>query len=71
LIILFAVVQVAGASQVDHAVTAGVREGVFPGAVVVIGTRDSILLARGYGHLNWSAKSPVPDPDSTLYDLPR
>ena len=61
--------QLAGAAQVDQAMTAGIREGVFPGAVVVIGTRDSILLSRGYGHFTWSASSPVPNPDSTLYDV--
>jgi len=61
--------QLATAARVERAVTAGIRTGVFPGAVVVLGIRDSILLARGYGHLTWSANSPVPDPDSTLYDL--
>lgn len=28
-----------------------------------------MLLARGYGHLTWSPRSAVPNPDSTLYDL--
>ena len=55
--------------SIDQAVRDGVTRGVFPGAVVVVGTRDTILLARGYGHLTWSARSPVPAPDSTLYDL--
>jgi CubicO group peptidase (beta-lactamase class C family) len=61
--------QLATTASVEQAVASGIHDGVFPGAVVVIGTRDSILLARGYGHLTWSASSPVPDPDSTLYDL--
>ena len=61
--------QLAAAANVERSLTAGIREGVFPGAVVVIGTKDSILFARGFGHLTWSAKSAVPDPDSTLYDL--
>ena len=63
------VAQIATAADVERAVMNGIRGGVFPGAVVVVGSHDSILLARGYGHLTWSAKSPVPDPDSTLYDL--
>jgi CubicO group peptidase (beta-lactamase class C family) len=61
--------QLATAAEVERAVSAGIHAGVFPGAVVVLGVRDSILLARGYGHLTWSPKSRVPDPDSTLYDL--
>ncbi|HWP36509.1 MAG TPA: serine hydrolase domain-containing protein, partial [Gemmatimonadales bacterium] len=43
--------------------------GVYPGAVVIVGRHDTILLARGYGHLTWSSSSPVPNPDSTLFDL--
>ena len=69
LTLVVAMTQLAAAAEVERAMSSGIREGVFPGAVVVIGTRDSILLARGYGHLTWSAKSSVPDPDSTLYDL--
>jgi CubicO group peptidase (beta-lactamase class C family) len=61
--------QLTAVADVERAITSGIREGVFPGAVVVIGTRDSILLARGYGHLTWAPTSSVPDPDSTLYDL--
>lgn len=57
------------AAAVDRAVRAGIETGVYPGAVVVVGTRDSVLLARGYGHFTWSAASPRPDPDSSLYDL--
>jgi CubicO group peptidase (beta-lactamase class C family) len=69
LTLVVALAQIAAAANVERSISAGIREGVFPGAVVVIGTRDSILLSRGFGHFNWSAKSPVPDPDSTLYDL--
>jgi CubicO group peptidase (beta-lactamase class C family) len=56
-------------SAVTAAVHRGISEGVFPGAVVVIGTHDRILLARGYGHFTWNSASRVPDPDSTLFDL--
>jgi CubicO group peptidase (beta-lactamase class C family) len=56
-------------AQVDEAAFAGIRQGLYPGAVVVIGRRDSILYARGYGHFTWNPASRVPEPDSTLWDL--
>ena len=56
-------------AQVDDAVRAGIARGIYPGAVVIIGRRDSLLYARGYGHFTWSPSSPVPSPDSTLWDL--
>jgi CubicO group peptidase (beta-lactamase class C family) len=54
---------------VDSVIAAGIRQGIYPGAVVVIGRRDTVLYARGYGHYTWSRASPVPSPDSTLWDL--
>jgi CubicO group peptidase (beta-lactamase class C family) len=54
---------------VDRAALAGIREGLYPGAVIVIGRRDSILYSRGYGHFTWNPASRVPDPDSTLWDI--
>ncbi|MBA3317976.1 MAG: beta-lactamase family protein, partial [Gemmatimonadales bacterium] len=56
-------------AQVDQAALAGIREGLYPGAVVVIGRRDSILYSRGYGHFTWNPSSSVPRPDSTLWDI--
>ena len=56
-------------SQVDAAVRDGMRKGIYPGAVVVIGRRDSLLYARGYGNFTWSPSSPVPTPDSTIWDI--
>jgi CubicO group peptidase (beta-lactamase class C family) len=50
-------------------VQSGIAQGAFPGAVLVVGRRDEILFVAGYGHFTWSASSPVPRPDSTLYDL--
>ncbi len=64
-----ACLQVGAAAQIGQAVSDGIRAGAFPGAVVVVGTGDSVLLAQGYGHFTWSAETPVPDADSTLYDL--
>jgi CubicO group peptidase (beta-lactamase class C family) len=56
-------------AEIDAAVRDGIRKGIYPGAVVIIGRRDSLLYARGYGHFTWSASSPVPDPDSTIWDI--
>src|SRR5215208_7532916 len=56
-------------AEIDQAVEQGIERGVYPGAVVVIGRRDSIIYARGYGHFTWSPRSPVPSPDSTLWDI--
>lgn len=56
-------------AQVDEAVRKGIERGIYPGAVVIIGRRDSLLYARGYGHFTWDPGSPVPSPDSTIWDL--
>jgi len=56
-------------ADVDAAVRLAIKDQVFPGAVVVIGRRDTILYAKGFGHFTWSATSPVPSPDSTLWDI--
>jgi CubicO group peptidase (beta-lactamase class C family) len=55
--------------EVDATVRDGIDRGIYPGAVVVIGRRDSILYSRGYGHFTWKPSSPVPSPDSTLWDI--
>jgi len=60
---------VAQYGTVDAIVRDGVVRGVYPGAVVVIGTRDRILYAQGYGHFTWSPGSRVPSADSTLWDI--
>lgn len=57
------------ASQYDAIVQSGIREGAYPGAVLVVGRRDQILFEKGYGHLTWSANAPGDRPDSTLFDL--
>ena len=56
-------------AAIDRAVHDGIAAGVFPGAVVVVGTGDRVIHARGYGHFTWKATGPVPDPDGTLFDL--
>lgn len=53
----------------DPLVEDGIRRGAYPGAALVVGRRETILFAKGYGHLTWSASSTAVDPDSTMYDL--
>ncbi len=55
--------------RVDEAVRDGISRGVYPGAVVLIGRRDSILYSRGYGHYTWDPTTRVPTADSTLWDI--
>jgi len=57
------------ADTFDPIVQDGIRQGAYPGAALVIGRHDTILFARGYGHLTWSTASRAVDPDSTIYDL--
>lgn len=47
----------------------GIRRGVYPGAVVVIGRRDTVLYARGFGHLTWAGGAPRPTARDTRWDL--
>ena len=73
ILLLFALVTgqkpVGDSTVFDSIVRSGIRQGAYPGAVLVIGRRDRILYERGYGHLTWSANAPVDRPDSTLFDL--
>lgn len=61
--------QAQSVADVDAVVRRGIKQGIYPGAVVVIGRGDSVLYARGYGHFTWSPSSPVPSPDSTFWDI--
>lgn len=56
-------------TEIDATVQEGIDRGLYPAAVVVIGRRDSLLYARGYGHFTWSPRSAVPSPDSTYWDI--
>ena len=57
------------ASPYDSVVLSGIRQGAYPGAVLVIGGRDKITYEKGYGRLTWSPGAPADRPDSTLFDL--
>ena len=56
-------------APVDRVAIHGLAAGGYPGVAVVIGRRDSTLLARGYGHRDWTSSSASVDPTHTLYDL--
>ena len=53
----------------ESAVLEGIRQGVYPGAALVVGRHDTILFAQGFGRLTWSAASPAVSVDSTFWDL--
>lgn len=57
------------ASRYDSIVLSGIKQGAYPGAVLVVGRHDQILYEKGFGHLTWSPRSPVDRPDSTIFDL--
>ena len=57
------------AATFDALVLEGIRAGAYPGAALIVGRRDTVLFAKGYGHLTWARTSAAADPDSTLYDL--
>lgn len=60
---------VVDSAALDAAVGDGIRQGVYPGAALVVGRHDTILYAKGYGHLTWNSGSRPVSVDSTLWDL--
>ncbi len=56
-------------ASIGAVVERGIRQGVYPGAVVVIGRRDTVLYARGFGHLSWARGAPRPSAQDTRWDL--
>ncbi len=67
--LVLALVQGVVPSVFDSAVLGGIQQGVYPGAVLVVGRHDTILFAKGYGHLTWSAAGPAVSVDSTIWDV--
>ncbi len=53
----------------DSIVASGIRRGIYPGAVLLIGRKDRVLHQQGFGHFTWRTSSPAPSPDSTWWDL--
>jgi CubicO group peptidase (beta-lactamase class C family) len=56
-------------SAIERLVERGIRQGVYPGAVVVIGRRDTVLYSKGFGHLSWVRGAPAPSVHETRWDL--
>src|SRR5579863_5586274 len=56
-------------ATVDRVAIRGLQAGGYPGMAVLIGRRDTTLLERGYGHLDWLPGSAPVDPARTMYDL--
>jgi len=56
-------------APVARVVERGIREGVYPGAVVVVGRRDTILYASGFGRVTWAAGASRPTVRETRWDL--
>ena len=54
---------------IDAAIEEGIRRGIYPAAVVMVGRRDSVLYQKGYGPFTWSNRTTRPDPASTLWDI--
>jgi CubicO group peptidase (beta-lactamase class C family) len=47
----------------------GIRQGVYPGAVLVVGRHDTVLFAEGFGRLTWARGAALPSPEHTYWDL--
>jgi CubicO group peptidase (beta-lactamase class C family) len=55
-------------AELDSIVRAGIAAGAAPGAELVVGRWGRIVELHGFGHLDTTAASPVPD-ETTLWDL--
>lgn len=67
--LLLAAQIVATVPSFDSAVTAGIERRIYPGAVLVVGRRDTVLLARGYGRHTFAPDAPEVDREATIFDL--
>jgi CubicO group peptidase (beta-lactamase class C family) len=56
-------------AAVARVVQRGIQEGVYPGAVVVVGRRDTILYSAGFGHVTWARAASAPSAGDTRWDL--
>jgi CubicO group peptidase (beta-lactamase class C family) len=54
---------------IDRVMRRAVEAGGFAGAAVVVGRRGAVVWQRGYGRLDWSARSEPVDATRTMYDL--
>jgi CubicO group peptidase (beta-lactamase class C family) len=56
-------------AAVDRVVMRGAERRGYPGAAVVVGRRGRVVLAKGYGTVDWSDASRCVRADATIYDL--
>jgi CubicO group peptidase (beta-lactamase class C family) len=56
-------------ATIDRVVARGMRAGGYPGAAVVVGRQGAAVWERGFGHTDWSDRSPKVSPTQTVYDL--
>jgi CubicO group peptidase (beta-lactamase class C family) len=56
-------------AAIDRVVARGVKAGGYPGAAVVVGRKGSSVWEKGFGYLDWDAKSQPVIPESSIYDL--
>ncbi|MEC5165604.1 CubicO group peptidase (beta-lactamase class C family) [Flavobacterium sp. PL11] len=52
---------------IDSIVNNALKEGFFPGAQIIVGSKDSIFILKNYGHHDYSKKATVKSED--VYDL--
>ncbi|HET9066265.1 MAG TPA: serine hydrolase domain-containing protein [Gemmatimonadales bacterium] len=61
--------QHAPVKELATAIQDGIRDRVFPGAVVLVGRSDTLLYAMGFGSYAWGVDTRRPDPAWTLWDV--
>jgi len=68
-LLVLAALQDTSFAPVARMVEQGIQDGIYPGAVVVIGRRDTILYSSGFGHVTWSDRAQTPTARDTRWDL--
>lgn len=72
LVILFLILSRPGFSQsftrVDSIIENAISDSIFPGATIIVGTKDRILYQNSYGHYTYDKSSPQ-DENSSMFDL--
>lgn len=53
---------------VEHAITSGIKDSIYPGATITIGKPDGILYENFYGHFTYDPSSPSVD-STTMFDM--
>ena len=67
-ILLFNLVQAQNFKLVDQAIENAIKDSVFPGAAILVGTSDKILYKNAYGHYTYDPSSPKVK-NNSIFDL--